>query len=197
MELVRYFSAEFTTLAETPETKKSPSTKKNFFQLRSITACSPSPPFLAMRRLMKLRVTSMVLWIASSIASLLVIEGTTMRRMKARRFTKTASTAAPRRRGSPFLRCSATATAIGDVPSAETAAEDAHDAVASRETSSPAGFDLFPVARARDAARLSARSAEAARNCSLMSGLDVWCAVNSASDVAPNASEKHKRRSFT
>ena len=50
---------------------------------------------------------------------------------------------------------------------------------------------------AANAARLSARSAEAARNCSLMSGLDVWCAVNSASDVAPNAREKHKRRSFT
>ena len=53
MEFVRYLSALFTTLAATPETKKSPRTKKNFFQDRSITACKPSPPFRAMRREMK------------------------------------------------------------------------------------------------------------------------------------------------
>jgi hypothetical protein len=83
------------------------------------------------------------------------------------------------------------------VPSPETAAEDAQDALASAVTSSPAGFAFFAAARARDAARRSARSALAAWNCAAMSGLDVWCAVKSASDVAPNARVKHKRRSFT
>ena len=103
MELVRYLRAEFTTLAATPETKKSPSTMKNFFHDLSMTACRPSPPLRAIRREMNDLVTSITVWMASSIASLDVIPGMTMRRIKAMRLRKVASTAATFRFGAATL----------------------------------------------------------------------------------------------
>ena len=94
MLLVKYLSAEFTTDAATPETKKSVSTDDASRQSRSITARIPSPPFSAIRNDMNERDTSAHDCVSNKNASSLRHDGTTIPSKNLNRLANVASTAA-------------------------------------------------------------------------------------------------------
>lgn len=98
MLLVKYLSAEFTTDAATPETKKSVSTSDASRQSRSITARIPSPPFSAIRNDMNERDTSAHDCVSNKNASSLRHDGTTIPSKNLNRLANVASTAAAARR---------------------------------------------------------------------------------------------------
>ena len=179
MELVRYLSAEFTTLAATPETKKSPRTMKNFFHDRSITACKPSPPLRAMRSEMKDLVTSITVWMASSTDSLHVIPGMTMRRMNAMRFRKVASTAATFRLTGAAALVSASAFPPSPPPCFEPslseagADDDGVPSLAAEDTTVDTAEPVRRARRSRFALDRALASSCTRWNCSAIAGCEV------------------------